>query len=45
MLAVYSCTPEEIDHEDITKDKTSTVKACVPLELVKVWKISSQSMQ
>ncbi|NP_001166311.1 interleukin-12 subunit alpha precursor [Cavia porcellus] len=35
MLAVYSCTPEEIDHEDITKDKTSTVKACVPLELVK----------
>ncbi|XP_012786117.2 interleukin-12 subunit alpha [Ochotona princeps] len=34
-LEFYSCTPEEIDHEDITKDKTSTVKACLPLELVK----------
>ncbi|KFO33675.1 Interleukin-12 subunit alpha, partial [Fukomys damarensis] len=34
-LEFYSCTPEEIDYEDITKDKTSTVKACVPLELVK----------
>ncbi|EHB13437.1 Interleukin-12 subunit alpha [Heterocephalus glaber] len=34
-LEFYSCTPEELDHEDITKDKTSTVKACVPLELVK----------
>ncbi|XP_005393218.2 PREDICTED: interleukin-12 subunit alpha [Chinchilla lanigera] len=34
-LKSYSCSPEEIDHEDITKDKTSTVKACVPLELVK----------
>ncbi|XP_004639908.1 interleukin-12 subunit alpha [Octodon degus] len=34
-LKFYSCTPEEIDHEDITIDKTSTLKACVPLELVK----------
>ncbi|KAM9189746.1 interleukin-12 subunit alpha [Dugong dugon] len=32
-LEFYSCTSEEIDHEDITKDKTSTVKACLPLEL------------
>ncbi|XP_053455484.1 interleukin-12 subunit alpha [Nycticebus coucang] len=28
-------TTEEIDHEDITKDKTSTVEACIPLELTK----------
>uniref|UniRef100_G1SYP4 Interleukin-12 subunit alpha n=1 Tax=Oryctolagus cuniculus TaxID=9986 RepID=G1SYP4_RABIT len=34
-LEFYSCTSEEIDHEDITKDKTSTVKACLPLELTK----------
>ncbi|ELV13320.1 Interleukin-12 subunit alpha, partial [Tupaia chinensis] len=33
-LEFYSCTSEEIDHEDITKDKTSTVKACLPLELI-----------
>ncbi|XP_006887696.1 PREDICTED: interleukin-12 subunit alpha-like [Elephantulus edwardii] len=32
-LEFYACTSEEIDHEDITKDKTSTVKACLPLEL------------
>ncbi|XP_077015261.1 LOW QUALITY PROTEIN: interleukin-12 subunit alpha [Tamandua tetradactyla] len=32
-LEFYSCTSEEIDHEDITKDKTSTLKACLPLEL------------
>nr|XP_054360316.1 interleukin-12 subunit alpha isoform X1 [Mirounga angustirostris] len=32
-LELYSCTSEEIDHEDITKDKTSTVEACLPLEL------------
>ncbi|XP_064131728.1 interleukin-12 subunit alpha isoform X2 [Loxodonta africana] len=32
-LEFYSCTSEEIDHEDITKDKTSTVKACLPPEL------------
>uniref|UniRef100_A0AC11D0E6 Interleukin 12A n=1 Tax=Ovis aries TaxID=9940 RepID=A0AC11D0E6_SHEEP len=32
-LEFYSCTSEEIDHEDITKDKTSTVEACLPLEL------------
>ncbi|XP_021566985.1 interleukin-12 subunit alpha isoform X2 [Carlito syrichta] len=35
ILEFYSCTSEEIDHEDITKDKTSTVKACLPLELTK----------
>nr|XP_020028272.1 interleukin-12 subunit alpha [Castor canadensis] len=34
-LEFYSCTAEEIDHEDITKDKTSTVMACLPLELAK----------
>ncbi|KAL2804617.1 interleukin-12 subunit alpha isoform 2 [Daubentonia madagascariensis] len=34
-LEFYSCTSEEIDHEDITKDKTSTVRACLPLELTK----------
>uniref|UniRef100_G1PPA7 Interleukin-12 subunit alpha n=1 Tax=Myotis lucifugus TaxID=59463 RepID=G1PPA7_MYOLU len=33
-LEFYSCTSEEIDHEDITKDKTSTVEACLPLELI-----------
>lgn len=32
-LEFYSCTSEEIDHEDITKDKTSTIEACLPLEL------------
>ncbi|XP_045707562.1 interleukin-12 subunit alpha [Phyllostomus hastatus] len=32
-LEFYSCTSEEIDHEDITKDKTSTVEACLPQEL------------
>ncbi|XP_029070411.1 interleukin-12 subunit alpha isoform X2 [Monodon monoceros] len=32
-LEFYSCTSEEIDHEDITKDRTSTVEACLPLEL------------
>ncbi|XP_036099555.1 interleukin-12 subunit alpha [Molossus molossus] len=32
-LEFYSCTSEEVDHEDITKDKTSTVEACLPLEL------------
>ncbi|XP_019587487.2 interleukin-12 subunit alpha [Rhinolophus sinicus] len=32
-LEFYSCTPEEIDHGAITKDKTSTVEACLPLEL------------
>ncbi|XP_012638208.2 interleukin-12 subunit alpha isoform X1 [Microcebus murinus] len=34
-LEFYSCTSEEIDHEDITKDKTNTVWACLPLELTK----------
>eukprot|EP00069_Balaena_mysticetus_P012258 bmy_07617T0 len=32
-LEYYSCTSEDIDHEDITKDRTSTVEACLPLEL------------
>ncbi|XP_045153601.1 interleukin-12 subunit alpha [Echinops telfairi] len=31
-LEFYSCSSEEIDHEDITKDKTNTLKACLPLE-------------
>ncbi|EHH16636.1 hypothetical protein EGK_11952 [Macaca mulatta] len=35
ILEFYPCTSEEIDHEDITKDKTSTVEACLPLELIK----------
>ena len=38
-LEFYSCTSEEIDHEDITKDKTSTVEACLPLELATVQRI------
>ncbi|KAM6223907.1 LOW QUALITY PROTEIN: interleukin-12 subunit alpha [Rhynchocyon petersi] len=33
ILELYSCTSEELEHEDITKDKTSTVEACLPLEL------------
>ncbi|XP_060053567.1 interleukin-12 subunit alpha isoform X2 [Erinaceus europaeus] len=32
-LELYPCSPEETDHEDITKDKTSTVEACLPMEL------------
>ncbi|NP_001268296.1 interleukin-12 subunit alpha precursor [Mesocricetus auratus] len=35
ILKHYPCTAEDIDHEDITGDKTSTLKACLPLELVK----------
>ncbi|XP_051012791.1 interleukin-12 subunit alpha isoform X2 [Acomys russatus] len=34
-LRHYSCMAGDIDHEDITRDKTSTLKACLPLELVK----------
>ncbi|XP_012871595.1 PREDICTED: interleukin-12 subunit alpha [Dipodomys ordii] len=34
-LEHYSCTAEKIGHVDITKDRTSTVEACVPLELAK----------
>lgn len=34
-LKHYSCTPGDIDHEDITRDKTSTLEACLPLELHK----------
>ncbi|XP_047420712.1 interleukin-12 subunit alpha [Sciurus carolinensis] len=32
-LEFYSCSAEEVDHEDITKDRTSTVQACLPREL------------
>ncbi|OBS72054.1 hypothetical protein A6R68_13371, partial [Neotoma lepida] len=34
-LKHYPCTAEDIEHEDITGDKTSTLKACLPLELAK----------
>ncbi|XP_036047331.1 interleukin-12 subunit alpha [Onychomys torridus] len=34
-LRHYPCTPEDVDYEDITVDKTSTLKACLPLELAK----------
>ncbi|XP_052036339.1 interleukin-12 subunit alpha [Apodemus sylvaticus] len=34
-LKHYSCTAEDIDHEDITRDQTSTLEACLPLELHK----------
>ncbi|KAJ8797681.1 hypothetical protein J1605_017107 [Eschrichtius robustus] len=40
-LELYSCTSEEIDHEDITKDRTSTVEACLPLELATTLCLSS----
>ncbi|ELK37668.1 Interleukin-12 subunit alpha [Myotis davidii] len=40
-LKYYSCTSEKIDHEDITKDKTSTVEACLPLELTTTLCLSS----
>lgn len=35
-LKDYSCSAEDIDHEDITADQTSTLQACLPLELAKV---------
>ncbi|KAL6081194.1 hypothetical protein STEG23_012166, partial [Scotinomys teguina] len=34
-LKHYPCTAEDIDHEDITGGKSSTLKACLPLELAK----------
>ncbi|XP_057613224.1 interleukin-12 subunit alpha [Chionomys nivalis] len=34
-LKDYSCSAEDIDHEDITADQTSTLQACLPLELAK----------
>ncbi|XP_059120706.1 interleukin-12 subunit alpha isoform X2 [Peromyscus eremicus] len=34
-LRHYPCTPEDVDYEDITGEKTSTLKACLPLELAK----------
>ncbi|XP_038204160.1 interleukin-12 subunit alpha [Arvicola amphibius] len=34
-LKDYSCSAEDIDHEDITVDQTSTLQACLPLELAK----------
>ncbi|XP_048201814.1 interleukin-12 subunit alpha [Perognathus longimembris pacificus] len=35
ILELYPCTAEEIDHVDITRDRTSTVTACLPPELIK----------
>ncbi|XP_074048821.1 interleukin-12 subunit alpha [Macrotis lagotis] len=34
-LELYSCSSEEVDHEDITEARTSTVRACLPSELTK----------
>ncbi|XP_043853074.1 interleukin-12 subunit alpha [Dromiciops gliroides] len=34
-LELYSCSSEEIDHEDITEVRTSTLRACLPPELAK----------
>ncbi|KAK7820928.1 hypothetical protein U0070_025986 [Myodes glareolus] len=34
-LKDYPCSAEDIDHEDITADQTSTLQACLPLELAK----------
>ncbi|XP_075806709.1 interleukin-12 subunit alpha [Microtus pennsylvanicus] len=34
-LKDYPCSAEDIDHEDITEDQTSTLQACLPLELAK----------
>ncbi|XP_049641912.1 interleukin-12 subunit alpha [Suncus etruscus] len=31
-LVHYPCSPEEIDHIDITREKTHTAKDCLPLE-------------
>ncbi|CAO2612921.1 Interleukin-12 subunit alpha, partial [Lemmus lemmus] len=36
ILKHYPCSAEDIDHEDITADQTSTLQACLPLELAKV---------
>ncbi|XP_055970294.1 interleukin-12 subunit alpha [Sorex fumeus] len=36
-LSLYPCSPEETDHVDITREKTSTVQTCVPWELAAVW--------
>ncbi|CAO2612923.1 Interleukin-12 subunit alpha [Lemmus lemmus] len=35
ILKHYPCSAEDIDHEDITADQTSTLQACLPLELAK----------
>lgn len=35
-LKDYPCSAEDIDHEDITAYQTSTLQACLPLELAKV---------
>ncbi|XP_020844515.1 interleukin-12 subunit alpha [Phascolarctos cinereus] len=34
-LELYSCSLQEIDHEDITEVRTSTVRDCIPPELTK----------
>lgn len=34
-LKDYPCSAEDIDHEDITADQTSTLQTCLPLELAK----------
>ncbi|KAF7479558.1 Hypothetical predicted protein [Marmota monax] len=33
ILEYYPCSAEEVNHEDITKNRTNTVKACLPQEL------------
>uniref|UniRef100_A0A8D2JLD5 Interleukin-12 subunit alpha n=1 Tax=Sciurus vulgaris TaxID=55149 RepID=A0A8D2JLD5_SCIVU len=38
-LEFYSCSAEEVDHEDITKDRSSTVQACLPRELAQVQRL------
>ncbi|XP_056664457.1 interleukin-12 subunit alpha [Monodelphis domestica] len=36
ILELYPCSLEEIDHEDITKGRSDTVRACLPPEFIKV---------
>uniref|UniRef100_F6T5A8 Interleukin-12 subunit alpha n=1 Tax=Monodelphis domestica TaxID=13616 RepID=F6T5A8_MONDO len=35
ILELYPCSLEEIDHEDITKGRSDTVRACLPPEFIK----------
>ncbi|EGV95743.1 Schwannomin-interacting protein 1, partial [Cricetulus griseus] len=44
ILKHYPCTAEDIDHEDITADKTSTLKACLPPELVKALNLNGETL-